>query len=50
MTYERIFGQSNVIKKKKSEYVKIWKQLTEEYQNTKPAYKRLKKQQHNTER
>ncbi len=28
ITYERIFGQNNVIKKEKSEYVKIWKQLT----------------------
>ena len=48
-TYERSFGQNNVIKQEKSEYVKIWKQLTEEYQNTKPAHKRLKKPQHNTE-
>ncbi len=44
LTYERIFGQNNVIRKEKSEYVKIWKQLTKEYQNTKPAYRRLKKQ------
>ncbi len=40
LTYERIFGQNNVIRKERSEYVKIWKQLTKEYQNTKPGYRR----------
>lgn len=49
ITYERIFGQNNVIRKEKSEYVKIWNQLTEEYQNTKPAYRRRRKTKHNTD-
>ena len=49
LTYERIFGQNNVIRKERSEYVKIWKQLTKEYQNTKPAYRRRKKTKLNTE-
>jgi hypothetical protein len=38
--YKRIFGQNNVIKREKSEYVEIWKQLTKEYQKEIPAYRR----------
>ena len=35
LTYERIFGQNNVITKEKSEYVKIWKQLMDEHKKKK---------------